>query len=345
MKAAVFHGSGELRVDSVPQPRPGPDEVLVRVHRCGICGTDLHIVGGSFRTPNLPLIIGHEFAGEVVEAGPDAGDLKPGDRVTADINIACGRCYFCRKRSKLFCPSIRQLGVHTHGGMAEYVAVPAANVYRLPGGMSFEQGAYVEPLSCAIHGQRRVGVDFGDTVAIIGAGSMGLAHVALSKLSGAGQVIVTEPHEGRRALAQRLGADLVLDPTGADVPAAVADATDGRGADVVIEAVGAVATYADAFAMVRAGGRLLAFGATAPDADLVIQPFDIFARELTIVGSYASAYEAWPDAISLIESGAFDPGLIVDSVRPLSAIGEAFEELTGASPLVKAQVDTLDGAA
>jgi 2-desacetyl-2-hydroxyethyl bacteriochlorophyllide A dehydrogenase len=237
MQAAVFHGPDDLRVEEVERPTAGPGEVLLAVERCGICGTDSHIVRGHFPAPNLPLIIGHEFSGTVVAIGSGVTHVEPGDRATADINIACGTCYFCRHGNKLFCPYVRQLGVHDAGGMAEYVAAPAGNVYALPDSMPFDHAAFIEPLACAIHGQDRIGVDVGETVLVIGAGPMGLAHVAMSRLHGAAQVIVSEPDPARRQRAHQLGSDVEVDPLSGGLDD-VMQATGGRGADVVIEAVG-----------------------------------------------------------------------------------------------------------
>lgn len=338
MAAAVLHGPGNLSIEEVPRPRPAVGEIVMRVSRCGICGTDLHILLGNFPAPNLPLIIGHEFSGEVVEVGDGVQNTQPGDKATVDINISCGSCYFCRRNQKLFCPHVRQLGVHDAGGMAEYVVAPAANVYVLPDSMPMEAAAYIEPLACAVHGQDRVGIEMGETVAVIGGGPMGLAHAALARLNGASRVIVSEPMQSRRDLAQTLGADTVVDPMSTDAVEQVLETTDGRGSDVVIEAVGSVRTYQDALSMVRRGGRFLAYGAAPQDAEIALRPFDVYSKELTIVGSYAGTYETWPKAIELISNGRFDPSRIVDAVRPLDEAAEAIESLEKDKSVVKIQV-------
>lgn len=338
MLAAVLHGAGDLRVEEVRKPHPGPGEVLLRVERCGICGTDLHIVRGDFPAPNLPLIIGHEFAGTVETTGTGVTHVQPGTKATVDINVACGVCHFCRIGSKLFCPQVRQLGVHDAGGMAEYVVAPAANVYPLPDAMPLEHAAYIEPLACTVHGQDRIGIRTGETIAVIGGGPMGLAHTVLAKMRGAARVLVSEPDAGRRERATLLGADVVIDPFAGDPVERVLELTDGRGADVVIEAVGSVPTYEQAFRMVRRGGRLLAYGAAPQDATIAVKPFEVYAKELTVVGSYAGTYETWPAAIELIANGRFDPGLIVDSVRPLAEVREAIEGLAGDTSVVKVHV-------
>jgi 2-desacetyl-2-hydroxyethyl bacteriochlorophyllide A dehydrogenase len=337
MQAAVFRGPDDLRVEEVERPTCAAGEVLLQVERCGICGTDSHIVRGRFPAPNLPLIIGHEFSGTVVEIGAGVTHVEPGERATADINISCGVCYFCRHGSKLFCPYVRQLGVHDAGGMAEYVVAPAANLYTLPDSMPFDHAAFIEPLACAIHGQDRIGVKVGESVLIIGAGPMGLAHVVMSRLNGAAQIIVSEPDSARRQRALELGADLQVDPLAGGLDT-VLEATGRRGPDVVIEAVGSTQTYTQALELVRRGGRVLAYGAAPPDATIEVRPFDIYAKELTIVGSYAGTYETWPQAIDLISSGRFDPNRVIDSVRPLADVMQAIESVETDKSVVKVQV-------
>ena len=221
MTAAVLHGPEDLRIEEVLVPSIAEDEVLVKVDACGICGTDVHILRGHFPVPNLPLIPGHEFSGRVVEVGSAVDRVTVGEPVTADINIGCDRCYYCRHQMRMFCPQLSQIGVHRDGAFAEYVKAPAAAVYRLPDHMTPEQGAYVEPLACAMHGQERAEIRAGSTVAIIGAGPMGLVHVQLSKLRGAAQIIASEPNAARRAKAADLGADVVLDPASTDAVEAV----------------------------------------------------------------------------------------------------------------------------
>jgi 2-desacetyl-2-hydroxyethyl bacteriochlorophyllide A dehydrogenase len=338
MAAVRLHAQNDLRLDEIPIPEARPGQVLIKVHRCGICGTDLHIAKGNFPAPNLPLVLGHEFSGTVAALGSGVIDVKVGDRVVVDINTSCGHCYYCTRGQKLFCPQVAQLGVHTAGGLAEYVVAPATNLHVLPGSVSLDTAAYVEPLACAVHGQDRVGIRSGDTVLILGGGPMGLAHIALSVLSGASKVIVSEPDAARRDRSKQMGADVCIDPFQSNVVEAVADLTNGIGPDVVIEAVGSVVTYESAIAAVRRGGRVLAYGAAPQDASMSLRPFDIYAKELTITGSYAGTYDTWPRAIELLAGGRFDPSVIVDSVRPLADAVSAIRGLEHDRSIVKVQV-------
>ncbi|MDQ1618006.1 MAG: hypothetical protein QOE19_575 [Actinomycetota bacterium] len=338
MTAVRLHGPGDLRLEEINVPEPGPGEVLVKVHRCGICGTDLHIAKGNFPAPNLPLVLGHEFSGTVAELGAGVAGPATGSRVVVDINTACGHCYFCRRGQKLFCPTVAQLGVHTAGGLAEYVVAPAANLHVLPDSLSLDTATYVEPLACAVHGQDRIGVASGDTVLVIGGGPMGLAHVALSRLKGAARVVVSELDGERKKRAEKMGADVVIDPSETNLGDALNDLTQGVGPDVVIEAVGSIPTYESAVTVVRRGGKILAYGAPPATADMKLRPFDIYAKELTIVGSYAGTYDTWPRAIELLAGGRFDPSLIVDSVRPLDEAVQAIEGLERDRSTVKVHI-------
>jgi len=338
MKAAVLYGPNDLRVERVPIPEVDADEVLLKVDMCGICGTDVHILRGTFPVPNLPLIPGHEFAGHVVATGEAVDYVKPDDYVTADINLACGHCYFCRRQQKLFCEQIRQIGVHTHGALAEYVKAPAAAIYQVPESLSPQQSAYIEPLACAVRGQERASIQPGSSVAIIGAGPMGLAHIQLAKLKGAAPIIVTEMNRIRLRKAREMGADYAIDVGAEDGVEAVRKLTDGRGADYVIEAVGSILTYKQAFEMVRRGGTLVAYGAAPSTAVLDLKPFDIYSKELTIVGSYAGTYQTWPEAIALIEGGRFNPENIVTQVVPLGEVVGAIETVEKNKDVIKIQI-------
>lgn len=338
MLAAVTYGAEDTRIEEVVIPEIADHEILVAVKRCGICGTDPHIYRGHFPVP-LPLIQGHEFSGEVVKVGAAVKTVGIGDRVTADINISCGKCFFCRMGQKLFCKEIVQIGVHINGAFAEYIKVPESNVYKLPEDMSWEEAAYIEPLACVIRGQDRANITLGSTVAIIGAGPMGLVHAQLAKMNGAARVIISEMNPVRLEKASNLGVDHVIDASKVDPVQAVFDLTEGRGADFVIEAVGAVPTYQQAFQMVRRGGTLVTYGAAPAHAVMEVKPFEIYSKELTIVGSYAGTYETWVKAISLISSKRFNPQDIISKTIPLNQVVEGIKEAMNNKDTIKILVD------
>jgi L-iditol 2-dehydrogenase len=339
MLAAVLHKPEDMRIEEVPVPVIAENEVLIEVKRCGICGTDPHIYRGRFPVP-FPLIQGHEFSGEVVKVGAAVKSIKIGDRVTADINISCGKCFFCRMGQKLFCKEIVQIGVHINGAFAQFVKAPEMNIYKIPDHMTWEEAAYIEPLACAIRGQDRANITIGSTVAIIGAGPMGLVHAQLAKMNGASTVIISEMNPTRIAKAKQLGIDQVIDAAKVDPVQIVYELTEGRGADFVIEAVGAVPTYQQAFQMVRRGGVLVAYGAAPADALMEIKPFEIYSKELTIVGSYAGTYDTWVKAINLISSKRFNPNDIITKTISLHQVVEGIQEAAHNKDTIKIIVDS-----
>jgi L-iditol 2-dehydrogenase len=338
MLAAVLYKPEDIRIEKRNIKKPGSRDVLIKVKACGICGTDSHIYYGRFPVPNLPYIPGHEFSGEVVDIGGEVQTVKIGDRVTADINISCGKCYFCHMGQKLFCPSIKQIGVHIDGAFAEYITVPEDQIHHLPDNLSWKYGAYVEPLACALRGQERLNIQPGSTVAIIGAGPMGLAHTIISNLKGAAKVIISEVDLSRLEKARKVGADVVINVNSADPIDIVKKETEGRGADYVIEAVGSIPTYTQAFQMVRRGGNLLVFGAAPATAEMPIKPFEIYSKELTIVSSYAGTYQTWTQAINLLSSGKFDPSEIITDSIELSNVVEGIKSISSERKKLKIMV-------
>ena len=338
MTAAVLYKPEDMRVEKRKIQKPRPRDVLIKVKACGICGTDSHIYYGRFPVPNLPYIQGHEFSGEVIATGGEVQTVKVGDRVTADINMSCGKCYFCRMGQKLFCPDIKQLGVHVDGAFAEYITVPEAQIHHLPDNLSWEYGAYVEPLACVLSGQDRLNIQPGSTVAVIGAGAIGLAHTIMSNLKGAAKVITSEVEPSRLQKARKVGADVVVDASSKDPIEVVKKETDGRGADYVIEAVGSIPTYTQAFQMVRRGGSLLVFGAAPATAEMPIKPFEIYANGLTIVSSYAGTYQTWTQAIKLLASGKFNPSEIITDRIELRNVVEGIKSISSDRKKLKIMV-------
>ena len=299
MKATVFHGPGDLRVEERPVPEAAHGHVLVRIGACGICGTDRHIYHGEFATAP-PVIIGHEFAGTVEVAGAGVDGLAPGDRVAIDPNMPCGVCRPCRRGQIHLCENLRALGVDIDGGFAQYCLVPRAQCYPLPGGVSLEAGAMTEPLACCLRGIDRAGIRPGDTVAIIGGGAIGQLLAQLSRLSGAARLVLSDPVAARRELALISGAEAVVDPTRVD-PLAGGGPLEG-GADVVIEAVGSARTTAQAIDWAAPGGTILWFGVTPPGATIPVEPNLLFRKELSIVGARINPF-THGRALALLGSG------------------------------------------
>jgi 2-desacetyl-2-hydroxyethyl bacteriochlorophyllide A dehydrogenase len=319
MKAAQYQGSQRVRVIEKSLRSLGDGEILLNVDVCGICGTDVHIVEGTSRS-SPPVILGHEYAGVVADAGHGTS-FAVGDRVGVDPNIACGVCFYCRRGLVHLCTALKALGVDIDGGMAESSIVPVSQLYRLPAGFPPEQSAFIEPVSCAIHGIDLARIRTGDTVAILGGGTIGLLMLQLARASGAARIIVSEPLPRKRLLARTLGADLALDPGTDDVAAAVRDTTE-VGADVVIECVGTPRTAELALGLARRGGTVEFFGVCPMGMTIPLEPNAVYARELTIVGSYVNPH-TYGRAISVLEAGLVQVDSFQIKSFPLDSVEEA----------------------
>jgi L-iditol 2-dehydrogenase len=335
MTAAVFHGPDDLRIESVPTPTIGSGEVLIAVRTCGICGTDLNMFKGEFRVRWLPLIPGHEFAGVIAAIGEGVTGVQVGDRVTADINQTCGTCYWCRRGENLLCPNLRQIGIDLPGAFAEYVKTPAVLVHRLPDEISFEQGASIEPLACAVHAQSRVTMAAGDSVAVIGGGSMGIIHAQLARARGAYPVMFIGRTASKLDRARRAGIECTINALEVDPVAEVKRLTDGRGADVVIEAAGTIPTYEQAFKMVRRGGTIVAYGIPPEQATIAVRPFNFFKDELKVIGAFVSHPTAWARAIALLQSGHIRPEVQFSLRTPLAELPATVAEMKKDKNLMK----------
>ena len=314
MRAAIVDRPGEIRVGEVPDPKPGERQVVVKVGACGICGTDLHIADGHFPPTPYPIVPGHEFAGEIVELGADVpGEWKVGDRVAVDPSLFCGYCGPCRAGHGNLCANWGATGDTVNGAFAEYVAVPAANAYRLPDGVDDQQGALIEPLSCAVHGLRRIGPVLGEDVLLVGAGTMGLLLLQLLNRAGARSVTVVDRKATRLEVAKTVGAASVA----GDVPEA-----DRGTFGVAVDATGVPAAIESAFGALARGGRLMIFGVASADAAVSLSPFRIYNDEITVVGSMA-VLNSFGAAADLMAAGAIDTGPLLGPPFALDQFPEA----------------------
>ena len=329
MKALVLTEYNCLKYMDVPEPSIGPEEVLVEVKACGICGSDVHGVDGSTGRRIPPIIMGHEAAGVVARVGTAVSGLRPGDRVTFDSMICCGRCPFCRQGASNLCDRRQVLGVscpefRREGAFAELVAVPQHIVYPLPPELSFERAAMAEPLSVAVHAVNRLQLRLGETAVVFGAGIIGLLAIQALRAAGCGRLFAVDVRQERLELAQRLGADCALCAQGSDVAAEIRRLTGGTGADVAIEAVGVPQTVAQAINSVRKGGRVALVGNVSPQAELPLQA--VVTREVTLLGCCASAGE-YPACLEMIARGRIDVDPLLSAVAPLAEGAQWFQRL------------------
>lgn len=324
MKAALFQKPHDLVVVQKTLRNLKSGEVLVKVSACGVCGTDLHIVEGSSRS-SPPVVLGHEYVGVIEDVGKDIGAFSVGDRVAVDPNISCGTCYYCRRGEVHLCDHLQALGVDIDGGMAEFSIVPSAQLYRLPKAMPLEKAALIEPLSCAVHGIDRANIHPGDTVVILGGGTVGLLLLQLARISGASYVLVIEPIKWKRDIAAHIGADRVIDPKDANVVEAVREST-GVGADVVIECVGRPETVAMSLELARRGGTVELFGVCPLGVKVPFEPNSVYFKELTIVGSYVNPH-TFDRAIALLEKDKIHIEHFVIQKFSLDKVHEALKSL------------------
>jgi 2-desacetyl-2-hydroxyethyl bacteriochlorophyllide A dehydrogenase len=315
VRAAVISADA-VSVETVPDPSPGRREVVVRVAGCGICGTDLHIADGEF-APTLPVVPGHEFAGQVVALGADVTEVRVGDQVAVDPSLHCGECYYCRRGRGNLCERWAAIGVSTAGGAAEFAVAPVANCVRLPESVTPADAALIEPLSCAVRGFDVLAPQLGDHYLIYGAGTMGLMMMELAKRAGAASVSMVDLNPNRLETAKELACTAAV--TSAD------ELDRPRGWDVVIDCTGVVAAIEDGLSRVGRGGTFQQFGVAGEDASARFSPFRIYNQEIRIVGSMAVLH-SFERAAELFADGALRPEVMISHRMGLEEYPQALEQ-------------------
>lgn len=300
MKAALFDGSQKLKIIDKEKPAIDKGQVLLKVAACGVCGTDIKILDGQSHS-NPPVVLGHEFCGEVVETGAEVADLAKGDFVSVDPNIYCGKCRFCRKGQINLCENLTAIGVDIDGGFAECCAVPTGQCYTLSK-KPIINAALMEPLSCAIYGIQKADIEVGDRVVIIGAGMIGIMMIKLSQLAGASQINVLEIDEKRRQYALDNGADRAFDPAAEIHKIQKLKQED---CDAVIECAGNTTTAKLSIDLVRPGGTVVFFGVVPNNEVINLRPYQIYKKDLTLRGSFLNPF-TFSTASDLINSGKID---------------------------------------
>ncbi|OHD74543.1 MAG: hypothetical protein A2V99_08635 [Spirochaetes bacterium RBG_16_67_19] len=324
MLAVVKEQPGEgWALREVARPGPAAGEVLLRVHRIGICGSDLAIFDGREKDLRLPVIPGHEFAGEVVERGAEVQGLPIGARVAVNLVRNCGHCYQCRKGQGNLCLDPNLIGFHSNGGFAEFACVPAGNCHPLPEGMSWEAAASIDPLTSALAAVQKAGVGPGDRVAILGPGPIGLYACQLARLQGAREIFVIGTRAHLLEKARELGADRAFKVDRADMTAClpgILEASDGRGAEVVVEATGNPAALDLALAVASKGGRIALVSIYHERTE--IEPNSVVFKELRILGSFDYRWIDFENALRLIAGGRVRTEPLITHRLPLSRIQE-----------------------
>lgn len=337
MKAVMLYGVKNLKIEKVPIPRLEQNEVLVKIRAATTCGTDLKIFQRGYvsQVIKLPTIFGHEWAGEIVDLDPNINWLEKGMRIRAGNSAPCLRCRMCEKGKFNLCENM----IWLWGAYAEYIKVPArmvrVNLQRIPAHVSYEEAALTEPLACVLHGVEEANVKLGDTVAIIGAGPIGLLHLLTVKRLGVERVLMIDLVEERLEFAQELGADETINGRNEDAVKRVKELTNGYGADVVIEAVGLPSTWEQALRIVRKGGTVLEFGGCPPGSEIRISTDLLHYGEVTVLGTFHTTPIHFRKALQLIASRTVDVKPLITRKMRLEQLQEAFELLTTSKREIK----------
>jgi L-iditol 2-dehydrogenase len=342
MNALVLAEYKRFTIQSVPVPAYGTGEVLVQVAACGICGSDVHGYDGSSGRRIPPIVMGHEAAGIVAAVGTDVRSVSPGDRVTFDSTVYCAKCDFCLRGEINLCEDRQVVGVscgeyRRAGAFAEYIAVPEYILYRLPASLSFTDAAMLEAVSVALHAVKLSGIVGGETALVIGAGMIGLLVLQAAVEAGCARVFVADVDATRLAMAATLGAEVTLHASEAELISEILRLTDGRGVDLVLEAVGRNETVATAIDCVRKGGKVTLIGNIAAQVSMPLQK--VVTRQIRLQGSCSSAGE-YPEAMELVSSGRIKVAPLISAIAPLSDGPMWFERLHSREPnLMKVILD------
>ena len=332
MKSAVFLGKQNIQVLEREIPKPGPGEVLIKVMACGVCGSDVHIFYGDQGSTSTvpPQVQGHEFSGVVVETGSEVTSCKVGDRVCVDPADNCNECYYCANGMMGHCENMGAIGTNIDGGLSQYCKVPGRLIHHLADDVTFIQGAMAEPLACCINGADRSDIKVSDNVVIYGGGMIGLLLLQLAKLKGAANVVLVEPVETKRKMAEQLGATFTVDPRAENVKEALL-AHGLKHIQVVIETCGLKSTSEEAIDIVDRRGTVVLFAVTKVDSGIDLKTYQLFQNELTIKGSYCSPYDMGR-AVELLNAHRIDVTTMLAGTKPLEGLVEVLSD-----PKVRAQ--------
>jgi len=331
MKVAVWYGGKDIRLEDVPTPKIRDDEVLVKVKAVSICGSDLHAYLGVSKRRIPPLVMGHEFSGEIIKVGRTVKDHKEGERVVVEPIISCGTCRLCRLGRNNICENLKLVGLHLSGAFSEYVSVPAKKCITLPKSVSFEEASLVEPLAVAVHAVHLASLEKNEAIAIIGSGAIGLMTLQVTKNKSAGKITVLDTLDYRLALATQLGATTTINVKKENPLQKIL--TDG-GADTVFEAVGHQETVQQGLAMVKTGGKVIVIGML--EAIMQLPMLDITVKEIKLQGSYGYTSDDFQQALKLIAQGKVNVKPLITHLLPLDDIKKGFEILSqGAENVIK----------
>jgi len=319
---------GAMEIRDVEKPSIGPDEVLIKVNYVGICGTDLEIYRATSPIPiELPRILGHEFSGVVTEVGEEVTDVKIGEKVVSETGVVCRRCIFCKTGRQNLCPYRSPIGIGRDGAFAEYVKAPSINIHKIPSNVSLKEAALTEPLSVASHAViERSGIRAGDTVAVIGAGAIGLLILECAAVAGAGKILVSGRHENRLEVAKNLGADVTVNERKENPVDKAMELTSGLGVDIAYEATGNPKAVEQAVSMTKKGGKVVLVGVHSKPLER-FNIHNVVSNEKIILGCWTHTSSTWDLALSLLSTGKVKADPIITHVLPLEEFEKGFNLL------------------
>jgi L-iditol 2-dehydrogenase len=325
MKAAMYYNQEDIRIEEMPTPEIREDEVLIEMKACGICGSDL--MDWYIKT-RAPLVLGHEPAGIIAKKGSKVRGFSVGDRVFVHHHVACLTCHYCTHGDYTICEQFHKTHIDP-GGLAEYFRVPAPNLQidtlKIPETLSFEEATLIEPVGCCIRAFRKSSIQAGDTVAVIGAGTTGIIHVALSKIFSASKTIVSDLIDFRLQMAKKFGADVIVNPENEDLEAVVKAETEGVGVDLVVVAAPSLEAYKAGLSVCRKGGKLCVFAPTIPGKYLQISPKELFFSEIQMIPSYSTSHLETRMALELIKTGRLKVKELITHHFRLADVAKAFK--------------------
>jgi L-iditol 2-dehydrogenase len=338
MKVAMYYNNNDVRIEEMPIPEINEDELLVKVHASGICGSDLM---EWYRIKKAPRVLGHEIAGDIVKVGKNVKKYKVGDRIFVSHHVPCDSCSFCLNDQHTLCDTLHSTNFDP-GGFAEYLRVPKINVekgvFLLPEEISYDEGAFIEPLACVVRGFRIAGLKPGKSVLIIGSGISGLLHIKLTKTKNASRIIATDINEYRLKMAKKFGADVIID-AGENVPEQVKKYNNGKLADYVIICTGAIPAIKDALSSVDYGGTILFFAPTEPGIEIPFPLFDLWNKGVKMVSTYAGSPKDIAIAIDLLKSRKVEVNDMITHKLPLSEAAKGFKLVAEADRSIKVVIE------
>jgi L-iditol 2-dehydrogenase len=338
MRVAMYYRNDDVRLEQMPKPKIGPEEILVKVISSGICGSD---VMEWYRIKRAPLVLGHEIAGDIASLGAKVKKYKAGQRVFVSHHVPCLECRYCRSGHESTCDTLRATNFFP-GGFAEFVRVPEVNVdrgvYVLPREITYDDGAFIEPLACVVRGFRLGGFEPGDSVLVLGSGIAGLLNIKLAKALGAERIVATDVSKYRMDAAKRMGADAVLDGK-ADVPRMLRDVNGGRGADFVVVSTGAPIAFEQAFRSVDRGGTVLIFAPPSPGTAVSVPFHELWKDEVKITSTYAGSPRDIMEAIEYMKSRSLVVRDMITHKIPLADTGKGFALVAKADESIKVIVE------